>query len=400
VHKLSLVDAIAIGLASMLGAGVFVVFGPATVLAGDLLPLAILLAALVSALNARSVAQLSKVVTRNGGAYSYAKQFLGQKWAFSAGISFLIGKTSSIAAISLVVVHYLGLNLWAAPIAIGIMTCMNLLGINRTALGSKILAGVTITALLALLIAASQLPKADSALPEGDALGVLGSAGLIFFAFAGYARVATLGAELRNPQQNVSRAIWISMSAVVLLYLGLGAILTNSLGLQLVNDLTPILSLTQMVIPDFAWLVAATASIASLGSLLALLAGTGRTAAVMSEDGLIPALFQRVNRFGAPWVAEVGTGLLASILVLSNSVVFAIGVSSFLVLTYYAIANLSAIVQAGTSRPLEAGLAGAGFLACLVIVAFVPIESMILGVCALVLALVVRFGLAKPKSLA
>jgi APA family basic amino acid/polyamine antiporter len=277
---------------------------------------------------------------------------------------------------------------------------MNLLGINRTALGSKILAGVTITALLALLIAASQLPKADSALPEGDALGVLGAAGLIFFAFAGYARVATLGAELRNPKQNVSRAIWISMSAVVLLYLGLGAILTNSLGLQLVNDLTPILSLTQMVIPDFAWLVAATASIASLGSLLALLAGTGRTAAVMSEDGLIPALFQRVNRFGAPWVAEVGTGLLASILVLSNSVVFAIGVSSFLVLTYYAIANLSAIVQAGTSRPLEAGLAGAGLLACLVIVAFVPIESMILGVCALVLALVVRFGLAKPKSLA
>ena len=400
MRKLSLVDAIAIGLASMLGAGVFVVFGPATDMAGDLLILAILLAALVSALNARSVAQLSKVVTRNGGAYSYAKQFLGQKWAFTAGISFLIGKTASIAAISLVVSHYLGLDLWAAPIAIGVMTCMNLLGINRTALGSKILAGVTLAALLALLISASQLPRAESPLPEGDAAGVVGAAGLIFFALAGYARVATLGAELRNPEKNVARAIWISMSAVVLLYLGLGAILMHSLGLQLVNDLTPIFSLTQMVIPDFAWLVAATASIASLGSLLALLAGTGRTAAVMSEDGLIPALFQRVNRFGAPWVAEVGTGLLASILVLSNSVVFAIGVSSFLVLTYYAIANLSAIVQAGTSRPLEAGLAGAGLLACLVIVAFVPIESMILGVCALVLALVVRFGLAKPKSLA
>ena len=144
---LSRLDAVFIGLAAMLGAGVFVVFGPASELAGSLLLVSILLAALVAYLNAASIAQLAAVVTRSGGAYAYGRHYLGNAWGFLAGMSFLVGKIGSAAAIALVFATYLtpGFEMLTAVLAVVVMAVINIAGINRTAFGSKVLATITLS---------------------------------------------------------------------------------------------------------------------------------------------------------------------------------------------------------------------------------------------------------------
>lgn len=397
---LGLVDAVFVGLAAMLGAGLFVVFAPASALAGEWLPLAVAIAGLVAYLNAGSIAQLARVVTRSGGAYSYARHYLNPHWGYAAGAAFLIGKIGSAAAVALTVGNYL----WpeaAVPIALGslaVMTTINIMGVNRTAFGSKILAGITIAFLATILIWSWLLPPLALAqtttVSEIPAvIGVPTAAALMFFAFAGYARVATLGGEVREPERNLPRAIAISLAIVLALYLALAVTLQQTLGPGLALTVTPIADLANRLGIELG-LVAAIAATAALGSLLALLAGMGRTAATMAEDGELPAALARTARSGAPWLAETVIASLAALLVLSQDLVWTIGFSSFAVLSYYAIANLAAIRQPETETSRPKFLNWMGLAICLLLALSVPPNSLLLGLAALALAFLVRWGLA------
>ena len=379
----------------MVGAGVFVAFGPAAALAGNGLWIAIVLAGAVAYLNAGSIAQLAAVIPRSGGAYSYAREYLGPSFGFLAGVAFLVGKTASIAAIALVVASYLGLGIWFAVLAIFGMTTINLLGINRTALGAKVLSSVTLVFLGVVLAVSLFLPQAQTALPQGTPLGVMGAAGLLFFAFAGYARVATLGSEVEDPKPTIPKAIAISLGLVLVLYLALGLVLGRSLGAGLGSSETPIADLSALANPGLLPLVALVAAIAGLGSLLALLAGMGRTAGVMAQDGELPKLFAKLNRKNAPFIAELTVGFFASVLILSGSVVFAISLSSFSVLTYYAIANLAALAQPRSVATRSKLLIGLGLALCVAIAVSLPPQSVLIGVVVLGLSLGLRYGMAK-----
>jgi basic amino acid/polyamine antiporter, APA family len=413
VRKLGLSDAVFIGLAAMLGAGLFVVFAPAAALAGSWLWLAIVLAGTVAYLNAASIAQLARVVTRSGGAYSYGRHYLGKTWGFTAGAAFLIGKVGSAAAIALAVGNYL----WpeaALPIALGAIASMatiNILGVNRTALGSKILASITLVFLAALIALAWSQP-ADSAgvsatetdtaaasqLALIELLSVPAAAALVFFAFAGYARVATLGGEVRNPQATVPRAIAISLAIVLAVYLLLALTLQRSLGEALQASVRPLAELAERV--GFApGVVVAAAAAAGLGSLLALLAGMGRTAATMAEDGELPRVFAKTARSGAPWLAEVSVALAAAVLTLWQDLVWVIGLSSFAVLSYYAIANFAALRQpkSETSRPKL--MNWLGLAVCVLLAASVPLSSFGLGLGLLAVALSARWALARFRRI-
>jgi len=398
--RLTTFDAVGIGVASMLGAGVFVVFGPVAKLTGTLMPLAILVAGLVAFLNAGSVSQLAAIVPKSGGAYSYARHYLNPSWGFLAGVSFLVGKIGSSAAIALVIAGYISPdNL--IPVALGavlVMTLINIAGINRTALGSKVLAGITLLFLAVLMAAALLSPNADQVLLPGSILSVPGAAALVFFAFAGYARVATLAGEVVNSVKAVPRAIGWSLAIVGTVYLMLGLLLPAKLGRSLTGSLTPIADLAQVSLPDMnVGSVAVFAALAGLGSLLALLAGMSRTAAVMADDGEVPKVFRIHLKNGVPIVAELFVALLVGLLVLSGSVIFTIGLSSFAVLSYYAIANLAAFRQpkADTTRPKWLNIAG--MASCLLLALSVPSQGLFLGGAILAVLLFLRWGLVKLR---
>lgn len=392
--KLSLVDTVFIGLAAMLGAGVFVIFGPAASFAGSSLPVAILLAGLVAFLNAGSVAQLAAVVTRSGGGYSYARIYISRNFSFLAGAAFLVGKIGSSAAIALTVASYLTPD-YATLTAIGavvVMTGINLAGINRTAFGSKVLATITVVFLSLLVAAAISLPRADIGLQTGTPLGVLSAAALFFFAFAGYARVATLGGEVRQSERNVPRAIWISLAVVLAIYLALSFLLSDKLGAELALTVTPLADLAAKtgLGGEFTWIFA---SLAGLGSLLALLAGMSRTASEMALDGELPGILARKMSNGTPAFAELAIAGLVMVLVSSGGLLLSLGISSFAVLLYYGITNFAAFRQpiTETRRPKLLNLLGLAL--CLLLALSVPIEGLIIGAIILTAAMLLRWGL-------
>jgi len=386
----------------MLGAGVFVVFAPATNLAGSYLLIAIALAGVVASLNARSMRQLAAATSDAGGAYAYGRLFVSPAVGFLAGIAFIFGKVGSVASVALAAASYIypQENIQVALLSIAVMTLINIFGINRTAFGAILLSIPTLSLMsLVIFFGLSTETTRDQPITEFSLVGIVSAAALIFFAFAGYARVATLGEEVRNPLVNVPRAITISLSVVLALYLLVGLSLQRQLGNDLSSSLAPILDYSLLILP---WLppqiIIVIAAAASLGSLLSLLAGISRTTAAMARDKELPSVVAlRGRRFGSPIVADLLIALTASSLLLLGNIVWTIGVSSFSVLLYYGIANLAAIKQA-QNRFGQRFLAGLGLISCLAVGVFVPLQSLLISVLALSLALLIRAGLRTGGS--
>lgn len=401
--QIGLVGTLAIGLASMLGAGVFVVFRDAYLFAGAWLYAALGLAALVASLNAASVYQLARQVDRPGGTYAYARVYRSDAWSFLAGFAFVFGKIGSIAAIALVFGEYAwpGQKHLAAVLAILVMVLINVLGIQRTA-GVAALLSIVTTGFLVLTIAVGSDPSAGMPrryatyypdvlqLPTGPTWGTVTGASLIFFAFAGYARVATLGNEVREAKRNIPKAIALSLGGVLVLYLLLTAVLTKVLGTKLASAEAPFVAYFNALGFQLDWLVLAVASVASLGSILALLAGVSRTAAEMASDRELPKCFEARNRFGSPWVAEVVIAFGASALVFVGDLSSVIGFSSFSVLFYYSVAHLSALGQPVGQRVVPQALPVLGLVLCLLLAISVPGPAVAVSTAILVVAVVAR----------
>lgn len=401
-QQVGLVGAIAIGLASMLGAGVFVVFHTAYAISPTGYYLALALAALVASLNSWSIYSLASAVDRPGGVYAYSRIYLNDGFSFASGFAFVFGKIGSIAAIALAFNAYLAprLRFWPAAIAIGVLTLINVLGIQRTAAVAAVLATVTTLYFAYFSVSGLVLPAPSMVFPQPNAAPELGSvlsaAAVFFFAFAGYARVATLGNEVRDAKRNIPKAIVISLSLVMLLYAAIAVVMQKFLGLDLLTAEAPFKSLANLLLP--LWpeqITVVVAVLASLGSMLALLAGVSRTAASMGEDRELPALFKLRNRFASPWVSEVVIAVGAIALVAVGDLSWVIGFSSFSVLFYYSIGHLSVLRQGRDERKAPRFVAVAGFVLCWALAFTVPGPAVPISLAILAAALLLRFALRR-----
>ncbi len=404
-RRLGTGDAVVIGLGSMIGAGVFAAFGPAAAAAGSALLLGLLLAAGVAYCNAVASAQLAAQYATSGGTYIYGRERLGEWWGFMAGWGFVIGKTASCAAMALTFAAYaLPEPLWAqrliAVAAVLVLGAVNYRGISRTAALTRILVAISLTVLLALVVviavsvsattgildAVASLARdslGGASLGGGGLYGVLQAAGLLFFAFAGYARIATLGEEVRQPERTIPRAIPIALGITVVVYLLVGASALLAAGPQaLASSSQPLATAVEAVGAVWAQpIVRIGATVASLGALLSLIAGVGRTALAMARNADLPRWLASVHPvYRVPDHAELALAVVVSVLVLSTDLRGAIGFSSFGVLTYYAIANASAFSQDAAHRRWPRALNVVGLIGCLVLVATLPIASVAAGV--------------------
>ncbi|WP_245866673.1 APC family permease [Serinibacter salmoneus] len=389
-RRLGTPGAVAIGLGAMLGAGVFSVFTPAAGAAGAALPLAVVLAALVAVLNATATAQLARQYPVAGGAYVYGRKRLGEWPGFLAGWGFLIGKTASCAAIAWTLGAYAlpGHERWVALAAVAVLTLLALGGVTRTAGASMIIAGAVILALLAVIalgwagvISGRMADGAAAPLPSGGTwYGVLQAAGLVFFAFAGYARVATLGEEVVDPARTIPRAIAISLSVVLVIYLALAVLLDRALGADLATALTPIADLIAPVLGTGGEVaVRIVATVACAGSLLALMAGISRTTVAMGRTGDLPRAVARISDRGVPTRAELLVGVVVAAAVLTVDLRGMVAFSSFGVLLYYAVANLAAFTQAREDRFVPRAVNAVGALLCGVLVVTLPLSGSLVG---------------------
>ncbi|QGK72102.1 amino acid permease [Allosaccharopolyspora coralli] len=383
----------------MIGAGVFAVFAPAAAAAGTGLLIGLALAAVVAYCNAQSSAALAARYPESGGTYVYGRERLGDWWGFTAGWGFVVGKTASCAAMALTFAGYVTdehaeLVASAAVIA---LTTVNYFGVTKTAAVARVLLGITLLALAVVLggiFGGGELGREHLGTAElwtgGGVTGILQAAGLLFFAFAGYARIATMGEEVRDPQRTIPRAVPIALVIALVVYAAVGVAVLLSLGpARLATSAAPLVdAATAGGVGGLAPVAAVGAVVASLGALLALSTGIGRTTLAMARRHDLPVWLSAVHpRHQVPHRAEIVLGVVVCVLVLTLDLRGAIGFSSFGVLVYYAIANASACTLPAELRRFPRWLTGVGTVGCLVLAATLPWTSVVAGVAVFALGL-------------
>jgi APA family basic amino acid/polyamine antiporter len=384
-RRLSLRDAVVIGLGAMLGAGIFAAPQAAARAAGSWLLAGLALAAAVAYVNATSSALLAAAYPESGGTYVYARERLGPFWGFLAGWSFVVGKTASLAAMALTFGAYVHPPL-ARPlgiVAVVVLTAVNYRGVEKTARLTRLLVGLVLATLAVVVFATlgggqADAARLDATMPLG-VRGVLQSAGLLFFAFAGYARLATLGEEVRDPATTIPRAIPLALGITVAVYaMVLGAALLAVGPTALAGSSAPLA--TAVEAGDFAALsplVRAGAAVAAAGVLLSLLAGVSRTALAMARRRELPGWLDAVHpRYRTPHRAELAAAAVVCAVVAVADLRGAIGFSSFAVLGYYALANASAWTM---TTGLRRARAAAGLIGCLALAASLPPQAVLGG---------------------
>lgn len=387
-RRLTTVDAVVIGLGAMIGAGVFAAPGPAAAAAGTWMLAGLVLAAVVAYANATSSAQLAALHPESGGTYVYARERLGEYWGFLAGWSFVVGKTASLSAMALTFGTYVHPDL-ARPLgiaALAALTVVNYRGVEKTARLTRVIVTVVLAALAAVVAASAfgghaTVANLDGGTPDG-VWGVLQSGGLLFFAFAGYARLATLGEEVRDPKTTIPRAIPIALGIVVATY---AVVLVTALLAVGADTLAAAPDPLVAAVEAGRWAAAAPlvrfgAAVASAGVLLSLLAGLSRTALSMARRRELPGFLDVVHAdHRTPHRAEVAAAVLVSCIVAVADLRGAIGFSSFAVLTYYGLANASACTLGADERRWPRWLAGLGVALCALLALTLPRVAVVGG---------------------
>ncbi len=412
-RELGVTGATFMGLGAMLGTGVFVSIGIAAGAGGPSVILAILVAALVALCNALSSAQLAANHPVSGGAYEYGYLYLRPAAGFAAGWMFLCAKSASAASAALgasaYLIHASGLdNLvdtrWSAAALVVMVTLSVLAGMRRTNVTNIVIVSVTLLALGAFVIAAAPAALAGGVahfqpfLPPDRAAfpGFLEACALMFVAYTGYGRIATMGEEVRDPRRIIPRAILTALGISALLYLAVGLAAIGAAGSadfaassgRFASPLESVLH--GLGHPLTATLVAAGAVTAMLGVLLNLILGLSRVALAMARRRDLPQPLATVKG-GNPRYAVLATGVFVLALTLIGDIRLTWSFSAFTVLVYYAINNLCALRLPAAQRLYPRVFAWGGLVACTFLAFWIEPRVWMTGLAVLGLGLTSHF---------
>lgn len=404
--------AVMMGLGSIIGTGVFVSIGIAAGITGPSVVLAIAIGAVVATFNGLSSAQLAANHPVSGGTYEYGYRYLNAWLGFLAGWLFLLAKSASAATAALGFAGYaLGLfgqqrHGWSVPLALGmvvVLTCVVLAGIRRSNLANIVIVGVTLLALAFFVVAG--LPAAFGEglsnfvpffAPEGDRgslSALLYASALMFVAYTGYGRIATLGEEVREPRTTIPRAIISALVAVMVIYVLVALVGVGTSGTAVLSDLrnraAPLEAAAQRVGLPFAPRVLAVGAItAMLGVSLNLILGLSRVLLAMGRRRDMPAIFGRLDPTGTtPVAAVVAVGIVIAVLTAVGNVRTTWTFSAFTVLVYYAITNLAALRLPTEARSYPRWVSAAGLVGCLALASFVDRGTWLAGLGLVVIGL-------------
>ena len=398
--QLSLFEAIATGLAAILGAGIFAIIAPAAGLAGPAILVSFCIAAFVALCNALSSIQLAAAFPRSGGTYEFGRRILGERWGYIAGWMFLVANTVGPGVSALAFGSYLHAVWPVIPeriAAIGIAAVIIALdagGIRRSVRITSVIVVLSIASLLA--VAVIGLPSAHisnfSPFAPGGVIGVLQATGLLFFAYTGYSRIATLVEEVRNPKRTIPRASVIALGTVSILYLFVAGTAIAVLGASgVASSSSPLEAMMIAVGAGFGVaLVAGGALLTTFNEGLSDLLGVSRVAFAMGRERDLPQGLAKMGEDKNPWRSVIFVGAIALVVAAFAPLETAVAVSSFGTLLYYSITNVSALKLPVAQRSFPRVLAVAGLVGCLGLAFLLPIEYVIIGLVILAVGLTFR----------
>ena len=410
-RELGLFGAVMMGLGSIVGTGVFVSIGIAAGIAGAAVVIAVAVGAMVATFNGLSSAQLAANHAVSGGTYEYGYEFLTPTLGFTAGWMFLIAKSASAATAALGFSGYLlgalgaDADVWLVPVALVgviVLTAVVYSGIRRSNVTNIVIVSITLGTLAFFVFGGAPTAFADGTAnfvpffeaPDGDGglYAILFASALMFVAYTGYGRIATLGEEVQAPRTTIPRAIIVTLVVTMVLYGSVAVVAIGAVGAETLSAATdqqaaPLeVAARAFGIPGASQLLAFGAITAMLGVLLNLILGLSRVLLAMGRRADMPALFGRLDAEGTtPGPAVLMMGGVVAALTLIGDVRVTWSFSAFTVLIYYAITNLAALFIPDEGRLYPKWVAAAGLVACASLAFFVePIIWMVgLGLIAL-----------------
>lgn len=414
-REIGLGGAVLMGLGSIVGTGVFVSIGIAAGVAGPNVLLAIFLASLLAICNGLSSAQLAANHPVSGGTYEYGYRWLTPTLGFSAGWLFLCAKSASAATALLGLAgyiyysasgfkHYPGVLLAIALLAGLLLTGLTLVGIKRTNIVNSLIVAVTLVSLA--LFVGFGMPTAFAqaelnleglfAFDRQTSLNLFHATALMFVAYTGYGRIATLGEEVKQPRQTIPRAMIITLIVTMLLYLAVGFVAVALVGPEdlassIKTSIAPLLHAAHSL--DTPWIqttVLIGAITAMLGVVLNLILGLSRVALAMARRNDLPAGLAGINSNGIPKRATIFVAIIIGGLVLLGDVRVSWSFSAFTVLLYYSLTNLCAILIEKETRLYPSWISWLGLLGCCSLAFWITPRIVVAGLIVLMIGLLLR----------
>lgn len=406
VRSTALGGAILLGLGSIIGTGAFVSVGFGVELAGAWVVWAILIAAAVATFNGLSSAQLAAIHPVSGGTYEYGYEFLTRQLGFTAGWLFVLAKSASAATAALAVGY--ALQSWfagpawlaqvIATLTLLVFTLLVLGGLRRSNRANAILVLLAVASLVVFIVSSAQLPMPIEQLAQAEPTWaeLFGAAALLFVAYTGYGRIATMGEEVQNPRHVIPRAIIATVLVVTALYAAIGWGVLHYVPLTTTADFV-----LAKLMPHGIWqqLVAAGAVIAMCGVILNLILGVSRVVLAMARRNDLPVAWARLNteRTSAPAAVWV-TFAVMLVIVLVGDLRTAWSFSAFTVLVYYSITNLAALRIPTDKRFLPRWISILGLASCLGLAVFIELQIFFSGLVLIGLGLLWHAYRAAPKK--
>ncbi len=389
--ELSLFDAVNIALGAIIGAGIFVILGAAAKVSGPAVFLSIIIAALVAGLTGIASAELSRRFPKSGGAYMFAKEEISVFAGFLTGWVWLFSNIVAGATVAVGFGYYLAFFFPGTPTSAGAalvivaVTGINLLGVRESSQANNALVAFKVLVLLFFIGTAVFFFKLANFIPLAPfgIGGILAGAATIFFAFAGFARVAVIADEIKDPGKNVPKATLISIAISALLYLAVAVAAVGVAGYEkLSNSGSPLAdAMDTEGLPLGAPIMALGALVAITTVAISTVLGLSRLAFTMSENMELPKFVGHLDKNGVPRNAVLLSGFSMFAFAALSDLPHIAYISSFSLLLYYAAINLSGI-RAFRGKTRYAALGG--LLSCLVLLISLPALSWLVGAGALI----------------
>jgi basic amino acid/polyamine antiporter, APA family len=400
-RDLGLLDAVGVGFGAIIGAGIFVVTGVAAGIAGPAFLVGLFIAGIAATCNALSSAQLAAEYPQSGGTYEYGYRVLTPGAGFAAGWMFLTSKIAAAGAVAIGLAGYLdallpGLNpRYIAVAAIVLFTALNYFGVRRSSRANLAIVTVSLGALLIFVVSGLGSFRLENLRPFAPFgwRAMLESAAILFFAYTGYARIATLGEEVSEPRRTIPRATIITISGAVILYFAVAIVAVGAVGAEGMAETTAPLQLAARAFP-YPW-VAVVVSVggvtAMLGVILSQLLGLSRMGFAMARRRDLPRFLEKIHpRYSVPGRAVLLVGAIAAFVAATGTLRGVASAASFAILIYYGIANLAALRMPREAKLFHDAIPVIGFISCMLLALSLSSSVILAGLGILVAGFVVR----------
>ncbi len=360
-------------------------------IAGPAFLLGLLVAGIAATANALSSAQLAAEYPQSGGTYEYGYQVLNPWAGFAAGWMFLASKISAAGTVALGLAGYLaGLVPGLPPRAVAVtailfFTVLNYFGVRRSSRANLTIVAVSLGSLLLFVALGASAFRSENLVPFAPQgwRGVLEAAAILFFAYTGYARIATLGEEVHQPRKTIPRAVVITIVGAILLYFAVAVVAVGAVGADALGSTAAPLRVAaaQSPYPWLAVVVSVGGLTAMLGVILSQVLGLSRMAFAMARRGDLPRLLEHIHPGSAvPDRAVLLAGGIAALVAATGTLRGVAAAASFTILVYYAITNLAALRMPQKARLYPGVVPWVGLLACVLLALSLAAETMAVGV--------------------